>query len=133
MSPPMPPKQPGAGAGVGDPLPVVGSDRPQTPVDDDGGGAACQTSLSLGCDDKMRACPGYSFPCSPRCMPAVPSPSSLYQTIGGQGAAKVTGQDKTPRGRSVCLQSSSPRKASAQDMTHPCHACERALVNSALP
>jgi hypothetical protein len=37
MSPPMPPKQPGAGAGAGDPLPVVGSDRPQTPVDDGGG------------------------------------------------------------------------------------------------
>ncbi|KAG8361802.1 hypothetical protein FVEN_g453 [Fusarium venenatum] len=38
MSPPMPPKQPGAGvgAGPGDPLPVVGSDRPQTPVNDGG-------------------------------------------------------------------------------------------------
>ncbi|KAJ4002937.1 hypothetical protein NW752_007908 [Fusarium irregulare] len=31
MSPPPPPKSPGVG--VGDPLPVVGSDRPQTPVD----------------------------------------------------------------------------------------------------
>lgn len=39
MSPPPPSKQPGAGvgAGAGDhPLPVVGSDRPQTPVDDGG-------------------------------------------------------------------------------------------------
>jgi hypothetical protein len=35
MSPPPPPKSPGVGVGVGfdDPLPVVGSDRSQTPVD----------------------------------------------------------------------------------------------------
>jgi len=33
MSPPPPPKSPGVGVGFGDPLPVVGSDRSQTPVD----------------------------------------------------------------------------------------------------
>ncbi|KAH6994339.1 hypothetical protein EDB82DRAFT_476083 [Fusarium venenatum] len=90
MSPPMPPKQPGAGvgAGPGDPLPVVGPDRPQTPVND--GGAH----------------------------------RHRIKQLADKEPQKVTGQDKTPRGRSVCLQSSSPRKASAQDMTHAMHANE---------
>jgi hypothetical protein len=56
------------------------------------------------------------FPALHACSPAH---RHCIKQLADKEPQKVTGQNKTPRGRSV-----PPRKASAQDMTHAMHANE---------